>query len=810
MKDPIIAKVFERESKEIISKTAAHPESIYETIKTKMVEAYSQIITYLKFTIAYIKVYPEQAFQVLRKVYTLALCLPVRKVLKYIIKTMTKNILISVPSRFTPPVVRALFFLLQEVIYKFNSFTSITAAVKLRQFSFDLLEVNSELFVRIKFKDLFGSGLLPNQIREILNRNFVTHKERDDLHIHAVRSLFSIKSYRETFSTTHKDIMLIIHNHLSIFLINHIQPIELLSILNENFEILKTSIEFLRCDNIFTTISTHLAVLNTIKNKSLTDVERRFLQKFYHNTLKFAFCYFSKNNKYYIDASYESQNCIAKIERRIELGLTACKYLKHETLMETAQTAEKVDTPLKFPPVFLDLNVYTPMNTKYLFKVKERRTQWFYSKLASKRIGSLGLTRRSKNIEVIYDPSFENKQVLLNTNGLNKFQNLRKLLLMLLGHEIDTIKAFNRTELVNTRYEFTLEDKVLNENEARPLLYHALQVSTTLVIYIIRRLGFALPVGLTNNPSFVRDLVTKYYLFNFNYQITFDYFVERTMMSLSVLRNIFYWDSPQFPLLMKYMTLEYEGQRTLQIYFTKTMKRLESTQLLFYLPQIYQSLNTNAGYLVSQTLKEYSRTSFLFSHQLIWKAKVESKRELHEAGNTKIQYISNQLLYQLLKGLSRTEKFLFNQVDGFFESITAISGILDPRTPKSEKESIVANELRKIHMNEYLYVPCSPQYMIDQIKLDSGRAMQSAAKCPILVSFYCRRFEGPDKYYQNLIKNEDLEDLEQDNFDCEVIFESNDLPNVNDLKVSSSIKLLPRDHGNLEQDLMPLNENSLE
>lgn len=29
--------------------------------------------------------------------------------------------------------------------------------------------------------------------------------------------------------------------------------------------------------------------------------------------------------------------------------------------------------------------------------------------------------------------------------------------------------------------------------------------------------------------------------------------------------------------------------------------------------------------------------------------------------------------------------------------------------------------------------------------------MQSAAKCPIMVTFYCRKYEGPDKYFKNKI-----------------------------------------------------------
>lgn len=49
-------------------------------------------------------------------------------------------------------------------------------------------------------------------------------------------------------------------------------------------------------------------------------------------------------------------------------------------------------------------------------------------------------------------------------------------------------------------------------------------------------------------------------------------------------------------------------------------------------------------------------------------------------------------------------------------------------------------------------MPTNPRFQITAIKLDSGTPMQSAAKCPILVSFYCRRFEGPDKYFEKKLK----------------------------------------------------------
>lgn len=72
--------------------------------------------------------------------------------------------------------------------------------------------------------------------------------------------------------------------------------------------------------------------------------------------------------------------------------------------------------------------------------------------------------------------------------------------------------------------------------------------------------------------------------------------------------------------------------------------------------------------------------------------------------------------------------------------------------PKPEKREIIARELTKISVSSDLYMPTNPRYQITAIKLDSGTPMQSAAKCPILVSFYCRKYEGPDKYFERKLK----------------------------------------------------------
>ena len=53
-----------------------------------------------------------------------------------------------------------------------------------------------------------------------------------------------------------------------------------------------------------------------------------------------------------------------------------------------------------------------------------------------------------------------------------------------------------------------------------------------------------------------------------------------------------------------------------------------------------------------------------------------------------------------------------------------------------------------------VYMPTSPYYRVVSVDCDSGRPMQSAAKCPFLLTFNVAKFEGPDAALRMLVKLE--------------------------------------------------------
>mmetsp|Transcript_39316 Transcript_39316/g.35013 ORF Transcript_39316/g.35013 Transcript_39316/m.35013 type:complete len:93 (-) Transcript_39316:820-1098(-) len=92
---------------------------------------------------------------------------------------------------------------------------------------------------------------------------------------------------------------------------------------------------------------------------------------------------------------------------------------------------------------------------------------------------------------------------------------MKQLLIILIAQEVDTIKAFYKQVVGNIKYEETLEKKSFSESEIKPLLYTALDVNTHLLVYIFKRLEFALPTNFKTPTKCINELVSRYYLFQF-------------------------------------------------------------------------------------------------------------------------------------------------------------------------------------------------------------------------------------------------------------------------------------------------------
>lgn len=208
-------------------------------------------------------------------------------------------------------------------------------------------------------------------------------------------------------------------------------------------------------------------------------------------------------------------------------------------------------------------------------------------------------------------------------------------------------------------------------------------------------------------------------------------------------------------MLLKYLSQDHEQCPSLQRYVTKILAQLEADQILFYLPQIFQALTLSSGRLIAHFLLEYARRSACFAHQLIWLAQVESKQERDphnksprlpgvDAHLLKLQREARNLIRHTVCQFNQEEKTFFKEVNDFYEQVTAISGKMRPQMPPADKKDIIHSEVVKIRTPKSAYLPFNPTFQVLSIREDSGTPMQSAAKCPFLLTFHCAPYPGPD------------------------------------------------------------------
>ena len=177
--------------------------------------------------------------------------------------------------------------------------------------------------------------------------------------------------------------------------------------------------------------------------------------------------------------------------------------------------------------------------------------------------------------------------------------------------------------------------------------------------------------------------------------------------------------------------------------------QLSSEQAMFYMFQFFQMLGTRIKKLVQFFLLSYARKSPLFSHNLIWNCKLEAKAtpadDNYFVTHEERREVSLMMIQKIFENFSIFEKNVFEELDYFLTSITDISSAMIPSMSPEEKQNTILRCVEHIKIPSLAYLPTNPSMQVVDIVRTSGKAMQSAAKCPFLLSFICRPFEGIDK-----------------------------------------------------------------
>jgi len=162
--------------------------------------------------------------------------------------------------------------------------------------------------------------------------------------------------------------------------------------------------------------------------------------------------------------------------------------------------------------------------------------------------------------------------------------------------------------------------------------------------------------------------------------------------------------------------------------------------------------------------------------------------------------IVQNLTSVILKNMPKEELQIYNEETEFFQKITEISGSLKVKEQsKPEKKAIIQKYLEKYQkelesrdpMKPPIYLITNPNMKIIKIITDTGSPMQSAARCPIMVSFITSHFEGPDSIQ---IENPRFAKLRLPSFEQKANIPNPDIPknaidtDLNEIK----LELVPR------------------
>ena len=203
--------------------------------------------------------------------------------------------------------------------------------------------------------------------------------------------------------------------------------------------------------------------------------------------------------------------------------------------------------------------------------------------------------------------------------------------------------------------------------------------------------------------------------------------------------------------------------------------------IIFYLPQLIQSLRTNTNYQVAKFIFHKCKVSSMIAHQFLWALEVEEvtspkikKRYLPKdySENFNSEYICRILRLKILKDLNYVQRKFWFEENEIFSQINEVSGYflhpegkysnLSLKMTKEEKTDFVRKELEKLQgkILPYIYLPTNPNYKLSNILPKSAITLQSAKKVPFIVSFEAVEYPGPDKefffffFFSNFIKSE--------------------------------------------------------
>ncbi|KAK8529802.1 hypothetical protein V6N12_060570 [Hibiscus sabdariffa] len=321
----------------------------------------------------------------------------------------------------------------------------------------------------------------------------------------------------------------------------------------------------------------------------------------------------------------------------------------------------------------------------------------------------------------------------------------KQLLLMLCEHEADRLFVWAHPvskEPMPSRAKLTAEKWIEHARTA---------------FSVDPRIAFSLASRFPTNTSLraeITQLVQSNILDIRDIPEALPYFVTPKAVdeNSALLQQLPHWAACSITVALEFLTPLYKGHPRVMAYVLRVLESYPPDHVTFYMPQLVQSLRYDEGRLEGYLLRA-TKKSDIFAHILIWHLQGEELEEGSEAAilagppDERTKYFQELLpvvRQRIIDGFGPQARDVFEREFDFFDKVTSISGVLYP-IPKEERRAGILRELEKIKMNgNDLYLPTAPSKLVRGIKLDSGIPLQSAAKVPIMITFYVIDRDGDE------------------------------------------------------------------
>ncbi|RWS14888.1 phosphatidylinositol 4 kinase-like protein [Dinothrombium tinctorium] len=171
-------------------------------------------------------------------------------------------------------------------------------------------------------------------------------------------------------------------------------------------------------------------------------------------------------------------------------------------------------------------------------------------------------------------------------------------------------------------------------------------------------------------------------------------------------------------------------------YAVRMLSSYPPEAILFYIPQLVQSIRYDSMGYITEFIKEASSRSQLLAHQLIWNMKTNMYRdEDSQEQDVDLYEPLDHIINCIISTLSGPAKEFYEREFDFFGKVTAISGEIRHFPKGKERKEALLRALQKIEVQRGCYLPSNTEAIILDIDRKDGVPLQSAAKAPFLARF---------------------------------------------------------------------------